>query len=70
MEVQILTLKHKVMNKKKIIFWSVIVVIVIAVILFIKLAPLWVSLPSVASFGGGTVIGWIAKILYDKYIKK
>lgn len=57
------------MNKKKIIFWSIIVVIIIAIIVFMKFAPIWVSLTTVASFGIGAVIGWFAKMLYDKYVK-
>lgn len=58
------------MNKKKIIFGSIIVVIVIAIIVFMKFAPLWVSLTTVVSFGVGAVVGWIAKVLYDKYVKE
>lgn len=58
------------MNKKKIIFWSIVAVLIIAVIVFMKFAPLWVSLTTVISFGAGAVVGWVAKILYDKYIKQ
>lgn len=58
------------MNKKKIIFWCIVILAVIVVIVFMKFSPLWVSLTTVVSFGAGAVIGWVAKILYDKYIKQ
>lgn len=53
---------------KKQIFWLVIAVIVVIAIVFFKLAPLWVSLNVLVSFGCGVVIGWWAKMFYDKYI--
>lgn len=56
-------------NKKKIIFWSIIAALIVVIIVFMKFAPLWVSFTTVVSFGAGAVIGWFAKILYDKYIK-
>ena len=57
------------MSKKQ-IFWIVLAVIVIAVIVFVKVAPVWVSMTGLVSFGCGLVIGWWAKMFYDKFIKK
>lgn len=58
------------MDKKKIIFWIAIVLIVVGVVIYAKFAPVWVSLTNIAIGGGSIVLGWIAHILYDKYIKK
>ena len=47
--------------KKKIIFWVVVIVLLLAFGLWLKYA----------SFGlGGIVLGWIGKILYDRYVKE
>ena len=35
----------------------------------IVFTPVWVSLTSVICVVGGLVVGWIARILYAKYIK-
>lgn len=55
--------------KKKQIFWLIIGLIVVAVIVFVKVVPVWASLTGVVSFAVGCVVAWIAKVLYDKYIK-
>lgn len=58
------------MNTKKIIFWIAIVLIVVSVVIYAKFAPVWVSLTNIAIGGVSIVLGWIAHILYEKYIKK
>lgn len=55
------------MNKKKIIFWSVVVVIILAILAIISYVPYYVNILSLVAFLAGGVAGWIAKIVYDKY---
>ena len=56
--------------KKNWKFWVVVAVIVVAVILFVKLSPAWVSITSVVSFCVGFVAGWLSNVLYNKYKKQ
>ena len=56
--------------KKNWNFWVVVAVIVVAVILFIKLSPAWVSITSVVSFCVGFVAGWLSNVAYNKYKKQ
>lgn len=56
------------MDKKKIIFWVVIALIVIGVLLFVNLSSFEVYITAVLSFIGGTVIGWFVRTWYVKYI--
>jgi hypothetical protein len=55
--------------KKKQIFWLVVVAIITIALVFVKCAPFWVSINALVSFAAGVVIGWWAKMFYDKYIK-
>lgn len=55
--------------KKKILFWVAVAAIVIVALVFVKCAPFWVSVNALISFAAGAVIGWGAKMFYDKYIK-
>jgi hypothetical protein len=55
--------------KKKQIFWLVVVAIIIVALVFVKCAPFWVSINALVSFSVGVVVGWWAKMFYDKYIK-
>lgn len=49
------------MKTKKIIFWVVVAVLIIGLGFWFKYAP----------FGAaGVVLGWIARILYCRYIKE
>lgn len=59
------------MNKKTII-WSIVVavVVVLGVILYTHGVPVWVSIANVISAAVGIVLGWIAHVLYNKYIKE
>lgn len=52
--------------KKKQIFWLVVVAIIIVALVFVKCAPFWVSINALVSFAAGVVIGWWAKMFYDK----
>jgi hypothetical protein len=47
----------------------IVVLVVVALIVFVKVVPVWVSITGVVSFAAGCVTSWIVKILYDKYIK-
>ena len=55
--------------KKKIIFWVIIVVLLIGLGLWLKYTSFGVTIVTILVGFGGLVIGWIAKILYDKYVK-
>lgn len=57
------------MSKKQ-IFWLIIGLIVVLVIVFVKVVPVWASLTGIVSLACGLVVGWWGKILYDKYIKE
>lgn len=59
------------MNKKTII-WSIVIVIavVIGVIIYTHGVPVWVSISNVIALVVGVVLGWIAHVLYNKYIKE
>lgn len=57
------------MEKRKRIFWIIVATVVVAVIVLLKVFPLWVSLTGVVCLGVGCVIGWWGKIFYDRYIK-
>lgn len=55
--------------KKRILFWVAVAAIVIVALVFVKCASFWVSVNALVSFAAGAVIGWWAKMFYDKYIK-
>lgn len=55
--------------KKKQIFWLIIGLIVVVVIVFVKVVPVWASLTGIISYACGVVTSWWGKIFYDKYIK-
>lgn len=56
--------------KKKIIFWAIVVVLLIALGIFLKYASLGVTVVTILVGIGGLVLGWIAHILYGKYVKQ
>ena len=58
------------MNKKKVIFWSVIVVIIIGLILFFKYNPIYATIETVTAFLLGLFAEGICKWIYDKWVKK
>lgn len=55
--------------KKKQIFWLIVALVAVALIVFVKVVPAWVSLTSVISFGCGVVLGYWGKMFREKYIK-
>lgn len=58
------------MNKKQIIFWSVIAVVVIGVLCFLKYNPLYATFETITAFVLGFFAEGIAKWIYDKWVKK
>lgn len=56
--------------KKKIIFWVIVVVLLIGLGLWLKYTSFGVTVVTILVGIGGIVTGWIAKLLYDKYVKE
>ena len=56
------------MSKKQ-IFWLIFALSAVALIVFVKVVPAWVSLTSVISFGCGVVLGYWGKMFRDKHVK-
>lgn len=55
--------------KKKWIFWIVVAVIAIGIGLYLKFAEIGPTLMAVLIGVVGALLGWLAKYLYDKYVK-
>lgn len=58
------------MNKKKIIFWAIVVLVIVGIVLYVHFVNPLATLVNVVVFGVGAVAGWVAKIFYDKYLNK
>ena len=58
------------MKKKTIIWIAVIVAVVIGVLVYMHYTPVWVSISNVIFGAVSIVVGWIAHVLYNKYIKE
>ena len=56
--------------KKKIIFWAVVVVLLVGLGLWLKYASFGVTVVTILVGLGGIVLGWVAHILYGKYVKQ
>ncbi len=56
------------MQRKPIIIAAAVIVAVALGVLYFKFTPVW-ALTTVAAAAGGLVVGWIAHILYAKYVK-
>lgn len=56
--------------KKKIIFWVVVAVVIIALGIYLKYTSFGVTVVTVIVGLGGIVAGWLAKMLYDRYVKE
>lgn len=56
--------------KKKIIFWAVVVVLLIGLGLWLKYTSFGVTVVTILVGLGSIVLGWIARMLYCKYIKE
>lgn len=53
-------------------FWAIIVAVLVLVVVFVlyyHFMPVWASIQVSLAYLGGMVFGWIAHILYCKYIK-
>lgn len=57
------------MDKKKIIFWVVIVLIIVGILLFMKFNPLYATFEVTAAFFIGLFGEAIVKWIYDKWVK-
>lgn len=59
------------MNKKTVI-WTIVVVflVIVGVIIYTHGVPVWVSISNLIVAAAGIVLGWIAHVLYNKYIKE
>lgn len=58
------------MNKRQIIFWIVIAILVIGFGFYLKYSKLGATIVTVLTGLAGVALGWALKMLYDKYIKK
>jgi len=57
------------MKKKTIILIAVILIVVIGGLIYMHYTPIWISISNIIFGAFGIVIGWIAYVLYNKYIK-
>lgn len=56
--------------KKKIIFWVIVVVLAIGLGLYLKYASFGATVITIVVCACGVVVGWLAKYLYDRYVKE
>lgn len=56
--------------KKRLIFWAVVVVLLIGLGLWLKYTSFGVTVVTILVGLGGIVLGWIGKVMYDRYIKE
>ena len=56
--------------KKTLITIAIIIAVIVALCVLAHYMPIWVSILTAVVFMGGGVVGWIAKVWYDKYIKE
>lgn len=56
--------------KKKLIFWAVVVVLLIGLGLWLKYTSFRVPVVTILVGLGGIALGWIGKVLYDRYVKE
>lgn len=56
--------------KKTLITIAIIIAVIVALCVLAHYMPIWVSILTAVVFIGGGVVGWIAKVWYDKYIKE
>ena len=61
-------LKQEIMNKKR-TFWLIVAIVVVALIVFVKVVPVWASLVGSVSLACGVIVGWRGKMFYDKHVK-
>lgn len=56
--------------KKNLIIAAIIITVIVGVMFYMHYTPFWVNLTTVVSFGVGAVVGWAARMVYDKYFRK
>ena len=56
--------------KKRIIFWVIVLVLLVGLGLWLKYASFGVTVVTILVGLVGVVLGWIARMLYCKYIKE
>ncbi len=56
--------------KKRIIFWVVVLVLLVGLGLWLKYTSFGVTVVTILVGLVGIVLGWIARMLYCKYIKE
>lgn len=56
--------------KKRIIFWVVVLVLLVGLGLWLKYTSFGVTVVTILVGLGGIILGWIARMLYCKYIKE
>lgn len=54
---------------KKMIFWAIVILLLIALGVFLKYASLGITIITIIVGLGSLVAGWVLRILYCKYIK-
>lgn len=57
-------------TKKKLIIAAIVAVVIIGVIFYLHFVPVWTSVVNVVVAVVDIVVGWIAHVLYNKYIKE
>ena len=55
-------------HTKKLIFWIVITILVLGIFIYFKYAPTGAAIMALLIGLAGIVVGWIARILYVKYV--
>lgn len=58
------------MKTKKIIFWVTVAILVIGLGLYLKYASFGAAVITIVVGACGVAIGWLAKYLYDRYVKE
>jgi len=53
--------------KKKVIISAIVIAVIIGVLVYMHYTPVWVSISNSIVFIAGLVIGWFAKVIYNKY---
>lgn len=54
--------------KRKTVFLIIVVVVFVGILLCVHYFPLWVSVTNVIVSVAGVFVGWMARVLYNKYI--
>lgn len=58
------------MNKKKIVFWAVVIAVLAGLLCFLKFNPLYATFEIAVAFALGMFGEGIGKWIYDKWVKE